>query len=147
VAERGDAQPSWDAFDAAVAKELQDDLEDRVARLPVRRLRRFSDLMLLQGVEYDHIIRLLKRYGLPDSDHPILQTLWFARIDPVLEPDIERLRRAWATRQAEVHRRINRLGKYHLGALYWNTFGPGGETWFGDHLPVRRLLLRLHWRP
>src|SRR5579862_7385813 len=47
----------WDTFVAAVASDLRDDLEDRVARLPVARLRRFSDLMLLQGVEYDHVIR------------------------------------------------------------------------------------------
>jgi hypothetical protein len=39
------------------------------------------------------------------------------------------------------------LGKYHLGQLYWNTFGPGGETWFGDHLPIRRFVFRLRWRP
>lgn len=108
--------------------------------------------MLLQGVEDDHIIRLSQRYGLSDSDHRTLQTLWFARVDAALEPDIERLRRAWATSHTKVHRRVDRLrkvhmGKYHLGNLYWNTFGPGGETWFGDHLPVRRILFRLHWRP
>jgi hypothetical protein len=108
--------------------------------------------MLLQGVEYDHVIRLARRYSLSDSKHGILQDLWFDRVDAVLEPDVERLRRDWATTQAKVHRRVARLrrfhlGKYHLGQLYWNTLGPGGETWFGDHLPVRRFLFRLHWRP
>jgi hypothetical protein len=118
-----------------------------MARLPIRRLRSWRDLSELRSVESDHVARLAHRYSLPDCDHVVLQRLWFARVDTELAEVTEQLRGTESARQRKIHRRYERLGDYYLGQLYWNTFGPGGETWFGDHLPVRRFLFRLHWRP
>jgi hypothetical protein len=130
-----------------VANALQEDLDARVARLPIQRLRKWSDLNEFRAVESDHVERLARRHSLSDQDHHVLQRLWFERIDAELAEVTERLREVWRVREARIYRRFDRLGDYHLGQLYWNTLGPGGETWFGDHLPIRRFLFRLHWRP
>jgi hypothetical protein len=146
-----DPEVAWtDLGEAATG--LQEELDARVERLPLQRLRKWSDLNELVAVESDHVARLARRYALSDRDHHVLQRLWFARIDPELEEVTEHLRRILFARDERIHQRCDRLakyrlGKHHLGQLYWNTFGPGGETWFGDHLPVRRFLFRLHWRP
>lgn len=131
----------------SVAESLRGELNARVAGLLAQRLRRLSDLNELWAVENDHVVRLARRYALSDSEHYVLQRLWFERIEAELAEVIERLRRIWFAREKRIHRRFDRLGKFHLGQLYWNTFGPGGETWFGDHVPIRRFLFRLHWRP
>ena len=131
----------------AMSQNLQQHLDARVARLPMRRLRKWNDLSELRAVESDHVERLADRYSLSDSDHAALQRLWFERIDAELAEVTEHLRDIEMTRQRRIHRRYDRLGDYYLGQLYWNTLGPGGETWFGDHVPVRRFLFRLHWRP
>jgi hypothetical protein len=127
-----------------VADDLRADLEARVARLPDLRLRRFSDHILFQAVEVDHIGRLARQYSLSDGDQDTLQRLWFARFDAEMEEQLDRLRdenlsSLCAPLWIERHHRLQRV--------WWNTFGPGGETWFGDHLPIRRFMFRLHWRP
>jgi hypothetical protein len=134
---------AWDDL-GPVANDLQNDLEARVARLPDLRLRRFSDHILFQAVEVDHIKRLGREYSLSDGDQDTLQKLWFARFDSEMEEQLGRLRYEHlssfqAPRWIERHHRLQRV--------WWNTFGPGGETWFGDHLPIRRFMFRLHWRP
>ncbi len=45
---------------------------------------------------------------------------------------------------AKEHRTHRRMAKFHLDRLWWNTLGPGGQTWFGDHLPIRRLVSAPH---
>jgi hypothetical protein len=136
--------PAWSDL-GAIAENLQEDLDDRVARLPLGRLRKWSDLILLQAVENDHVNLLARRYSLSGPDRLALQGLWFDRIDAELEETTDQLRYDLWTRERRIS---HRLGKYHLlHRLWFNTFGPGGETWFADHLPVRRFLFRLHWRP
>ena len=66
--------PVWSDL-GAVAQSLHDDLDARVARLPVRRLRRWSDLSEIRAVEDDHVDRLARRYGLSGPDHLALQAL------------------------------------------------------------------------
>ena len=136
--------PAWSDL-GAVAQSLQDDLDARVARLPVQRLRKWSDLSELRAVESDHVDRLARRHSLSGPDHHALQTLWFDRIDTELAEITDRLRYDRMTRERRISRQLT---KHHLiHQLWWNTLGPGGETWFGDHLPIRRFLFRLHWRP
>lgn len=129
------------------AQRLQDHLGLRVARLPVERLRKWWHLAELRAVESDHVARLSRRHSLSDDQHMAFQTLWFVEVDEELSAVTERLRRIEWVRQGRMQDRMRRLGRYHLGQLYWNTFGPGGGTWFGDHVPVRRFLFRLRWRP
>jgi hypothetical protein len=127
-----------------VADDLQNDLEARVARLPDLRLRRFSDHILFQAVEVDHIRRLARQYSLSDADQDTLQRLWFARFDAEMEEQLDRLR---YEHLSSLHVPLW-IGRHHrLQRVWWNTFGPGGETWFGDHLPIRRFMFRLHWGP
>ncbi len=124
---------------------LQEDLDDRVAKLPLERLRKWSDTILLQAVENDHVERLARQYSLSGPDQALLRRLWFGRIDAELDATLNQLRRDIWTREQRIRRRV---GSHHLIYQAWfNTFGPGGETWFAGHLPVRRFLFRLHWRP
>lgn len=137
-------RPAWSDL-GAIAEILQDDLDNRAARLPLRRLRKWSDTILLQAVESEHVDRLARKYSLSGPERAALQTLWFDRIDAELEETLDQLRYDIWTRERRIRRRLR---NHHLiDQLWFNTFGPGGETWFADHLPIRRFRFRLHWRP
>jgi hypothetical protein len=121
------------------------DLDARFARLPFDRVRRMGDYWALRGIEAEHIHRLARRYTLTTQDETALVGHWLARFDTELGPVRDRLedREDRSFRSGPLVRRL----RGPLFQLWFNTFGPGARTWFGNRFAgVRALTYRLRWR-
>ncbi len=122
-------------------------LDDRFARVPFRRVQHRADYWALRAIEIDHVNRLAHRVGLSRHQLEALEPYWLSRIEAPLRETLDRLR----FRHIDaLHRsRIARhLGSGALFQLWFNTFGPGAKTWFGNrYVHIRHYTFRLRWRP
>jgi hypothetical protein len=131
-----------------VGHRVADDLDSRVKRLPLRRVRRTSDYWALHAVEIDHVQDLARRYYLSDHDRQAVQDHWLARLNAELGETMEHL--LLKPMDSAYNSRIGRhlRGRDFLYQLWSNTVGPGAKTWFGNrYAPIRRRTFRLRWRP
>jgi hypothetical protein len=122
-------------------------LDDRLDRLPLRRVRRRSDYWALRSVETEHAQNLAHRYHLNGPRSKALDQYWLEMIDTRLANKLD----SWdRSHMMAMHR--SRIAK-HLGTgflfqLWFNTLGPGAKTWFGNrYVSVRHYTFRIRWRP
>jgi hypothetical protein len=122
-------------------------LDNRFARAPFDRVRRWADYWALRDVEIEHVKLLARRERLSEQQREAVQTYWMRRIDGALSETLERLRArsGGAMRQSRLSRRVRSKA---LSQIWFNTVGPGGRTWFGNrYTTVRHYTFRLRWRP
>jgi hypothetical protein len=129
------------------AEAVADDLARRFIEIPFARVRRWADYWAVRDIEIDHIRLVARRYGISDEDRDSLEAHWLARVDRELAETMESLH----DRGVEPRPRssIARHLRWNwLRQLWFNTFGPGAKTWFGNrHTTIRHYTFRLHWRP
>jgi hypothetical protein len=131
-----------------VGEDMRADLEARLQRLPLRRVRRMSDYWALHSVEEDHVRSLAHRSVLSDQDQAAVRAHWMARVEAELADTNERLR--FKDMDAASNSRIARrlMGHNLLYNLWSNTIGPGAKCWFENrYTPIRHYTFRLRWRP
>jgi hypothetical protein len=124
-----------------------DALDRRFELIPFHRIRRSADYWALLDVEAEHVDKLAREQDLSGQDAKALHQYWNERIEAHLAKTLERLHRS---RMLEMrHSRVaRRLGHGFLFQLWFNTFGPGARTWFGNrHVGIRRHTFRIRWRP
>lgn len=124
-----------------------DALDRRFERIPFHRIRRSADYWALLAVEAEHVDKLASEQHLSGQDANTLRHYWNERIEAHLAKTLERLHRS---RMLEMrHSRVaRRPGREFLFQLWFNTFGPGARTWFGNrYVGVRRHTFRIRWRP
>lgn len=136
-------------------------LDDRLRRLPVARVRSFADYYALRSVEIDHIKRFARRFDLSEEQRASVEDEWLRRVADALtdrkQSILDQHRQAFLRWMTKHHRRrlspahSSRLSRFALTVLHqarFNTVGPGGRTWFGNrYVSIRRYTFRLHWRP
>jgi hypothetical protein len=138
--------PLADRLPAALVLSLQDRLE----RIPTSRIRHPADYWALRDVERDHISRMARRHQLASVDREVLEAAWLRLVDSRLSDFHDRSRRARPHRMRSLSRqRLGRRIKPKVVFQAWfNTFGPGGRTWFGNrYADLRHYTFRLAWRP
>ena len=122
-------------------------LEDRFARVPFARVRRWADYWALRAVEVDHVRRLAQREGLPEPDHQALEAYWLGQIDVALVQTRGRLQREH-TESLHRSRLARRIRPELVFQLWWNTLGPGARTWLSNrYTTLRGHTFRIRWRP
>jgi hypothetical protein len=124
-----------------------DALDHRFELIPFHRIRRSADYWALLDVEAKHVEKLAHEQDLSGPDARALRQYWNERIGAHLARTLDRLHRL---RMLEMrHTRIaGRLGHGFLFQLWFNTFGPGARTWFGNrYVGIRRHTFRIWWRP
>ena len=134
-------QPDFDALPDGVLE----DLEGRLPRIPVGRIRRRGDYYALVSVEADHISRIGRQLGLADRERESLNQWWLGEIERCY-PEIEE--RLSPTAGGRLRRPMPRIRPGLLFQIWFNILGPGARCWFGNrYVTLRRYTLRLHWRP
>jgi hypothetical protein len=124
-----------------------DALDRRFERIPFHRIRRSADYWALLDVEAEHVDKLAREQDLSGKDAKALPQYWNERIEAHLAKTLEHLHGSpmLEMRQSRVARR---LGHGFLFQLWFNTFGPGARTWFGNrYVGIRRHTFRIRWRP
>ncbi len=127
---------------------LLQSFDDRFARVPFSRIHGYADYWALRDVEVDHVCRLALREALSDEQREALKAYWLRRIaDRLREPmDRVHLDDIGAMQRSRVAQRLR--NRRFLFQLWFNTFGPGARTWFGNrYVPIRHYTFRLRWRP
>jgi hypothetical protein len=124
-----------------------DALDRRFELIPFHRIRRSADYWALLDVEAEHLVKLAREQGLSGPDAKTLHQYWYERIEAHLAKTLERPHHS--RRPAMRHSRLaRRLGHGFLFQLWFNTFGPGARTWFGNrYVGIRRHTFRIRWRP
>ena len=146
---------------AALPQEVWRQLDDRLQRIPVERIRRMADYYALRSVESEHISRLARGLNLAENEREMLWKWWMQAVDLVVEVRVEQIlkikRESFRRWLASQHR--GRPGqrlplqppgvvRTVLFQVKFNTVGPGGRTWFGNrYVSIRRHTFRLRWHP
>jgi hypothetical protein len=122
-------------------------LDRRFELIPFHRIRRSADCWALLDVETEHVEKLAGEQHLSDQYVKALHQYWNERIDAHLATTLERLHRSRVLEMR--HSRVaRRLGHGFLLHLWFNTFGPGARTWFGNrYVGIRHHTFRIRWRP
>jgi hypothetical protein len=121
-------------------------LDDRFARLPFARVRRFADYWALRAVEAGHVGRISLQEGLSREQSEALEAYWLRRVEDPLSDRLDRWR--FERLEARHRSRPRRLRSEVLAQVWFNTLGPGARTWFGNrYTTVRRYTFRIRWRP
>jgi hypothetical protein len=122
-------------------------LDARFSRIPFGRVHGWADYWALRDIETDHIARLTRQHGLSTGQRQEVQRHWLARIERRLYTTMEQLR--FRNMDAMHNSRLARHLKWNFAFQIWfNTFGPGARTWFGNrYTGIRHYTFRLRWRP
>jgi hypothetical protein len=146
---------------AALPPDVWRQLEERLQRIPVERIRWMADYYALRSVESEHITRIARGLDLPAGEQELLSDWWLQTVDLKVKPNVEQIMksqresdRRWMTSERRRHL-ARRLPPQPPGVVRtvlfqakFNTVGPGGRTWFGNrYVGIRRHTFRLHWRP
>jgi len=124
-----------------------DVLDRRFQMIPFDRVRRSADYWALLHVETQHVDKLAREHHLAGQEAKALHQYWNERIEAQLASTLERLQLPRSL-EMNVSRVARSLGHGFVFQLWFNTFGPGARTWFGNrYMRIRRHTFRIRWRP
>jgi hypothetical protein len=146
---------------AGLPPDIWRQLDQRLQRIPVDRIRKMADYYALRSVESEHITRIARGLDLPADEQELFSDWWLQTVHLKVQHNVEQIMKG----QGESHRRrmvsehrrhpVRQLPPQPPGVvrtllfqLKFNIVGPGGRTRFGNrYVGIRRHTFRLHWRP
>ncbi len=125
---------------------LSKHLDERIRRIPFKRVNRWADYWALRDIEVEHVARLACQHLLSRHEQSSLEAHWLARIHNEVGPTLDQLEQQ-GNSPVDLARMARRLRFNFLFQLWFNTLGPGARTWFGNrYTTIRHYTFRIHWR-
>jgi hypothetical protein len=132
----------------SLPKELRNDLESRLPRIPSHRVQRYADYWALLDVERAHVRKVAHRTGLSGEECQSITQWWIKRVSMQLADTLGRIHSADREKtKSLMRRRPKRLHSNVSFQLWFNTIGPGGRCWLGNrYVTIRHFTFRVRWR-